>query len=299
MVENGQIDGALLEGGNPLTSPGSPLAADWGPGSAHAAQGDQRWFAGAGTGVDYIALNPNRAAFKDPDVRRAVSLALDRSALADLFAGAPTAKLLIPSIRGTDSDAGATAANVEAAKALLKGRKLQVTLLGFPAEWVDCGPCQATNAAIVGQLAKVGITVTVKPGDPNEYPSDAYGKDANVDMYVWGMGGDYADPVGLLWGLHDVHWIGDANVAALDHLDTLRGQERVDAAAAFAKRIVEDEALVLPKDYGVNPMFISSRLGCGFVQPAVGTLDLLSLCVKDAGSGSASSSVSASTTASP
>jgi ABC-type transport system substrate-binding protein len=293
MVENGQLDAAMLDGGNPLTSPGSPLAADWGPASDHAAQGDERWFAGAGRGLDYIALNPNRAAFKDPDVRRAVSLALDRTALANFFTNAPTAKLLLPSVPGFDPDQGPARSNVEAAKALLKGRELQVTMLGFPTEW-GCGPCTAIDAAIVEQLAAVGITVKLDPAKPDQYPGEAYDKGAEVDMYVAGMGTDLPDPAALIDGLHDVQWIGDANLAELDRLEALSGQQRVDAAAALAKRVADDEALVLPIDYGVNPMFISSRLGCGFVQPAVGTLDLLSLCVKGASSGAGSASSTAS-----
>jgi hypothetical protein len=89
-------------------------------------------------------------------------------------------------------------------------------------------------------------------------------------------------------GLRDDAWLGAANLAALEHLDTLSGAERAGGAAAFAQRIVEKDALILPFGHGVFPFFMSERIGCGFVQPAMRTLDLLSLCVKDAGPATAS-----------
>ena len=42
-----------------------------------------------------------------------------------------------------------------------------------------------------------------------------------------------------------------------------------------------DDNVVVPIGYGVYPFYISDRIGCGFVQPAIGAVDLLSLCVKD------------------
>jgi ABC-type transport system substrate-binding protein/class 3 adenylate cyclase len=289
MVSNGQIDGAFLDGGNPLTGPGGPLARDWGPGSQHAAEGDQRWFAGPTTGMGYIALNPTRPAFKDPDVRRAVSLALDRSALAGIWVDAPAAGLLPPSVQGSDPTAAVQLPDLDAAAALMKGRKLDVTLLGYPEDW-GCGPCRDFDVELIGQLKAIGITVTIRPGDPDDYPGSAYGKDADVDLYASGTGSDFPDPVGLMGGLHDVAWIGAANLAELDRLNTLSGQARIDGAAAFARRVSDEQALILPTSSGVLPFFISERIGCGFVQPAIGALDLLSLCIKDAATPTSSAS---------
>jgi hypothetical protein len=203
----------------------------------------------------------------------------------------PAAGLFPTSVQGSDPAAVVQPQDLEAANALMKGRKLEVTLLGFPFE--DCGPCRDFDVALAGQLQAIGITVTIKPGsDPDDYPGSAYGKDADVDLYAAGTGSDFPDPVGMMGGLHDVAWIGKANLAELDRLNTLSGQARIDGAVAFAQLIVDEEVLILPTSTGVSPFFLSSRIGCGFVQNAIGTVDLLTLCIKEAATPTSSASPS-------
>jgi hypothetical protein len=78
-----------------------------------------------------------------------------------------------------------------------------------------------------------------------------------------------------------VPWIGEENRLELDSLHGLRGEDRIDGAVAFADRIVDEEFLAIPTGYPVFPFFVSERIGCGFVQPAIGAVDLLSLCIDD------------------
>ena len=85
-VKSGQVDGAMLDGFEPLVGAGGQLDLAWGAGSDAAAAGDQRWFGAPRVAVSYFALNPARKAFKDPSVRHAVALALDRPALARFWA---------------------------------------------------------------------------------------------------------------------------------------------------------------------------------------------------------------------
>ena len=66
-----------------------------------------------------------------------------------------------------------------------------------------------------------------------------------------------------------------------ERLRGLSGQARIAGAVAFARSLVDEQALVLPTGYPVFAFFVSERIGCGFVQPAIGAVDLLSLCVKD------------------
>jgi hypothetical protein len=42
------------------------------------------------------------------------------------------------------------------------------------------------------------------------------------------------------------------------------------------------------------PFFMSERIGCGFVQPAIGAVDLLSLCINGGGAGPSAPPPSAS-----
>jgi hypothetical protein len=38
--------------------------------------------------------------------------------------------------------------------------------------------------------------------------------------------------------------------------------------------------LAIPVTYPVYPMFLGENVGCAFVQPAIGAVDLLELCPK-------------------
>ena len=274
-VQSGKLDAAMLPGGDPISGAGSTIAAEWGPGSPNAAQGDQRWFGGPRLGVDYIALNATRPAFRDPDVRRAVSLALDRTAISAIWVNAPTAELLAPSVPGSAGpDAPVPSPDLEAARALMNGRTFEVTMMGVPTEW-GCGACREFEVAVTGQLKAIGISVTVRHSD--DFPGDALDPGSDIDMLQLGTGTDWPDPVSLIGGLHDNSWLGEANLEELNRLEALSGQARLDGAVALAHRLVDEQALILPTGYPVYPFFMSERIGCGFVQPAIGAVDLLSL----------------------
>jgi ABC-type transport system substrate-binding protein len=277
-VQRGVVDAAVLGGSEPLTGPQSALASEWGPASANAAAGDQRWFGAPRLGVDYVALNPSRDAFSDPDVRRAVTLVLDRTAIASIWITGPTDSLLPPGVPGSVFPAPPVAApNLEAARALMNGRTFEVTMQGFPIEW-DCGACRDFEVAVTGQLKSIGINVTVRHDE--DFPAGALEPGSNVDMVPFGTGSEIPDLVDIFGELHENIWLGEANLAELTRLEGLSGQARTDGAIAFARRLVEDEVLVLPAGYPVFPMFLSERIGCGFVQPAIGAVDLLSLCIE-------------------
>ena len=278
-VRTGDLDATMLAGGEPISSGTGPIAAEWGPGSPHAAGGDQRWFGAPLGGTHFLMLNTARPTFRDPDVRRAVALALDRAAVGAIQVVTPSGALLTPAVPGgPDATAAAPTPDLEAARALMKGRTPTITMMGAPLG-SECGQCQDFEVAITGQLKAIGITVVVRHAD--DYPGDALDANSKVDLLDWNLWTSYHDPVALLGGLRDDPWIGKANLRELERLQTLSGQARIDAAAAFAHRIVDDEALVVPYGYPVYPFFVSQRIGCGFVQPAIGAVDLLSLCAKD------------------
>jgi hypothetical protein len=55
---------------------------------------------------------------------------------------------------------------------------------------------------------------------------------------------------------------------------------------------VDEQFLILPTSHAGTPFFLSDRLGCAFVQEAIGTVDFLSLCIKDSATPAASASPS-------
>jgi hypothetical protein len=112
------------------------------------------------------------------------------------------------------------------------------------------------------------------------YAADAFQPGSHIDLVALGAGADFPDPVDVLGGIHEDTWLGPATLRRLDALAQLSGTARVSRAAAFVRQIVQDDALVVPYSHQIYPMFVAERIGCGFVQPALGAVDLLSLCMR-------------------
>jgi ABC-type transport system substrate-binding protein len=251
----------------------SDRAQQWGPGSEAAAAGDRRWFGGPRFGLEFLFLNPARF-LQDRDVRKAVALAIDRNALAAWFGEQPFPGLLPPSVPGSmPVGTPIPAPDVEAARALMAGRSGTVVMGVF----ADCPECEGVAETVAGSLAPIGITVEVRVVD--DLIAEAFDPESEIDIYNGFLDTDFPDPASILRRhLGENDWIGEANRAELDRIQGLDGQERVDAAAAFARRLSDDEAYAIPYAYPIYPMYLGEHVGCGFVQPAIGAVDLLSLC---------------------
>jgi ABC-type transport system substrate-binding protein len=142
----------------------------------------------------------------------------------------------------------------------------------------NCTQCDAVANAVASQLAPIGITVRVeRVEDPVASVQDPKTKVGLLDGW---LDTDYPDPLALLGGIRARAWLPKTDLAQLDRIDGLDGQERVDAAIAFASRVTDQEGWVVPIGYPVYPLYLSDKVGCGYVQPAIGAVDLLSLCRK-------------------
>src|SRR5262249_30529033 len=84
------LTGALVEGG--------PIDRAYGPDSAAARAGDQRYFRTPVPGLDLIAFNTRRPLFRDVRMRQAVSAALDRPAIAPVWHEPPTDPSVPPAL---------------------------------------------------------------------------------------------------------------------------------------------------------------------------------------------------------
>jgi ABC-type transport system substrate-binding protein len=276
-VEAGLADAAVSGAFEPLLNAASERAKQWGPGSAAAGGGDQRWFGGPRFLTDFIAMNPADPLLKDPAVRRAIALALDRPALAALFGEAPTAGLLAPSVPGSPpADAQTAGPDLDAARVLLAGRTGTLVMASTPAG--GCPECDAVASAVKSQLSAIGINVQIKGFD--DPWASAMEKKNKIDLLNGNLDTDYPDPVALMGRLRDTAWLPSADLAELARIGGLDGQARIDAAAALASRVTDDGTWVVPFGYPVYPLFLGKTVGCGYVQPAIGAVDLLSLCRK-------------------
>ncbi|HEY4322218.1 MAG TPA: ABC transporter substrate-binding protein [Gemmatimonadales bacterium] len=134
--------------------------------------------------LTYVMLfNTRRPPFNDLTVRRAISLALDRRAIVDgdLFGfGTPAAG---PAAQDTASS-GSSRADVAAARRLLAGRHLHFELLT-----VGSGEA-ALEQMIQGQLAAVGIQVTIRQLENTAFLDRVHGGQHDFDVAMMGISGD-------------------------------------------------------------------------------------------------------------
>src|SRR5262249_27739253 len=100
LVDSGQLDYLPPDfAGGPM-GPGNELDRLYGPASAAARAGKQRYFVHDRPLLDTIVFNTRRPLFRDIRMRRAVEYALDRPALARAYADAPADRLIPHAIPG-------------------------------------------------------------------------------------------------------------------------------------------------------------------------------------------------------
>ena len=136
----------------------------------------------------------------------------------------------------------------------------------------------AFSTEVASQLSTIGIKVEIQYFDTPW--AEMLDHRASVDLFNGNIDTDYPDPVSLMWLLRERSFLPEAAIAELDAIGPLAGQERIDAATAFAQKVSDEQYLVVPTGYPVFPLYLGPKVGCGFVQPAIGAVDLLSLCRK-------------------
>ena len=259
-------------------APGGVIAREFT--SAHQPAG-RPWYVSIPTpSLDWLEMNTSRGLFAHLWARKAVDLAVDRPAIAALSGGVaanqylPTALLTPPSPPPTSP----TAADLARARALLRGRHANVTLLvGGPSSALYK---QYANL-IRDDLARIELHVIVR-----EVP-DPYQSDTRGDMRIYGWQFDYWDPADLLpvalftrdpalnpYGFDSARWQRAGDLAS-----RLTGAARLRAFSAVARGVHALVPWVVLDQRGV-PAFFSARLGCIHFPPAYAGVDLAALCVR-------------------
>jgi hypothetical protein len=154
----------------------------------------------------------------------------------------------------------------------MRGRRGKVVM----ALQADCPECAELGRDIVNDLASIGIDVAVR--EYTDPLAEAAKPGSRIDLLQGFLDTDYPDPVSLLRRLREFGWVGTKHLAELDRVAGLTVEAgRIEAAQALSEQL-EAEARVLAFAYPVYPMYLGAHVGCGFVQPAIGAVDLLSLC---------------------
>jgi YVTN family beta-propeller protein len=285
-VESGRTD--YVVGGLPPEED-ARLAARFGPTSAAAAAGRQRYFVNPRLTLAFLALNTSRPLFAKARLRRAVSYAIDRRALArqgSLLYGPgalrtiPTDQYLplnMPGSRrrsifplGGDTATARRIAGVVRASAVLYSCNLSL--------------CRQHAQQISQDLSKIGIAVEVK-----EFPLDHLierafrpGEPFDILLAWWYV--DYADPSDVLNVLLDprgnlAKFRSERYAGKLEEVAQLSGPARYRVYGDLAFELERDAAPYVVYANGTSRDFFSARIGCQTFNPVYG-IDLAALCLR-------------------
>jgi MarR-like DNA-binding transcriptional regulator SgrR of sgrS sRNA len=255
--------------------------------SPSARRGDQRFFANPAPGLDMLALNPRRPLFRDLAMRRAVSVALDRPALAAVWGELPTDRYIPPAIlpAAGGSRYPLSGPDVAAARRLAAGRRGTATLY-------YCGdPGNQRVAEIVrANLRPIGIGVRITPSlaclrghDPKRDATDI----ALLSPSTLAL--DSAGFLALAGGDDDKFggevlprgwWRDDTFLRRVARADALPGAERDAGFAALQEEALETGARLATFGSFVRPEYVAPRIACRVQQGAYQFLDLGAACVR-------------------
>jgi ABC-type oligopeptide transport system substrate-binding subunit len=243
--------------------------------------------------VQFLAINTTRGIFRDPAVRKAVNLAIDRQAILaqrGYLAGKRADQILPPGMPGyRDFDAYPlrySEASVRKAKRLMRGRTAKAVLLAG-----NRGSNLTIPQIVKFNLAKIGIDV--EPRHLASGPLAALGgtRGEPFELFLSGWQADYPDPNSFMNVLLDGTTIRESNNTNVSYFDVgavnrrlhaaarLSGAPRYDAYAALDREITTRYA---PWAVLSNPNsrdFVSARVGCYRYHPSFG-LNLVTVCLR-------------------
>jgi YVTN family beta-propeller protein len=295
-VEAGRSDYAREPPPDPRAE--AELRARYGPASAAARDGRQRYFVNPTLALGYLALNASRPLFSDVRLRRAVNYAIDRRALArqghPRLAGGdfpliPTDQYLPPTMPGASPERlYPPAGDLRAARRLAPHARGRVVLYTC-----DLPHCRRQARVITSNLNALGLDVDVEEFGSLELIERAVKRGAPYDILAIHWIGDYADPSTFLNVLLDqeVEPTGNTNLSyyhdvglarRLEQLARLPGATRYRSYGALATELARDAAPWVVYGVGTAHDFFSARTGCQIFQPVYG-MDLAALCTRRKG----------------
>ena len=271
-VDDGRADIAI---GDPVLQAGQDLANRWGPESEAAAAGHERWYGISYPGVDYLAINPHSAFLADATSRRAIALALDRTAAAQGFYEIPATSLLDDAFQVRDQPIdeliGPDAAG---AAQLLGGRTGTIRYVTI----TDCDECVDIANSIKANLIGAGITLEiVQDQNPIDFANDPRNKIDVIGNYGQPFYPDAPTLLEEIGSLTPPSWVSDEQTARLAAILEMSGDERNQAAAGFAHDLVA-EGLLIPYGYPVDGVYFGDGVGCRTIISGIMNLDLVALC---------------------
>jgi peptide/nickel transport system substrate-binding protein len=271
---------------DPVLEPEGALAARWGPGSAAAGKGGQRYYAVLQGGVQFLEFNANSTPFSNIRVREAASLALDTALLGRIVADAvPAGDLLAANLPGVSipSSGPLPRPDLDRARELMRGRAAKALMAINPPD--QCPTCAQLADAVKSELAQIGIDVRIKvppagtsaygyahsPGTPVDIRLAGFGPDpdALVDLtrYLSNFSEGFAD-----WWPAGVRKVADGLASGT--------KAELEARAQALVALLKDQAVLAPVAHTIQPAYLSPSLGCRVFPPFGYGVDLAALCLR-------------------
>ncbi|MGZ4339830.1 MAG: ABC transporter substrate-binding protein [Gaiellaceae bacterium] len=235
-----------------------------------------RFFVGATSCVNYMAMNNARAPFDNVNLRKAVEYAIDRPAqvrLLGAYAGKRTSQMLVPGIPGYKPFNAYPLKGADVAKAKQIGG---AAIDSAPTlNVIHTTSATATNRAQVAEfnLKQVGFKITDVPTPATNYYQVIQTRGTTYNFVTnGGWCADYFDPFDYLNVLFDGRKLQAANNnnyayfnnasfnKGLDHASSLSGAARAAAYAKLDQDLMAKYAPVVPYLISTNRYFVSSRV---------------------------------------
>jgi peptide/nickel transport system substrate-binding protein len=249
-----------------------------------------RFFITPGLTVSMYVLNCSGPLFRNnPQLRRAVNLALDRGRLLRSGAGDATDQYLAPEVLGFKDRAIYPRPDLDRARALaagnLRGGK---AILYVP----DVLPARGSAQGVQLQLAALGLEIEIRPFGEHATAASYLGRLGDPDvpwdlaLVLWAP--DFVDPAAYINRLLDGQHAGGTNLARFDEspfnalmrqASRLRGAARAKAYAELDLRLARDSAPLLPVAVLNEATVLSARVPkrCMLLRPG---LVLTTVCLK-------------------
>jgi peptide/nickel transport system substrate-binding protein len=240
----------------------------------------------------FISMNTTRGLFRDPNVRKAVNLAIDRQAILvqrGYLAGKRADQILPPGIPGyRDFQAWPlkySEANLNRAKQLMRGRTTDALMLAG-----NRGASLTIPQIVKFNLAKIGINMDTRHLATGPLSATAGRRGEPFEFYLGGWQADYPDPnnfLDVLLNGNNIHEANNNNRAyfnvpainrRLEAASQLSGAKRYDTYAKLDKDITTQHAPWASLSYANNRDFVSARVGCYSYHPTY-SFNLVTACL--------------------
>lgn len=276
------IDGYTSDSDPSALATGSAAARRYGPSSAAARRGEQRYFVVPVPGIDMVAFNTRRPLFRDVRMRRAVNLALDRRALAGVFDEEPVDHYIPPAVPGFRPSHiyPVDGPNLAEAKSLARTghRRAVLYVCGEPPN-IRIAQIIRTNLARIGIGVHIDQTLGCLTGPKKKTLAAADLQlitvlNPELDPSVWikaALGSAYGSPG---------YWDDPVLRRRIERAARLSGRTRIDEYARLDETLVRDAVPFAAYGAFTTAEYFSPRVGCKLFQAAHHFVDLGALCVQ-------------------